>query len=53
MAYKPIMSNPINKEKSEITASASVTEGTKRGKQGILLVPQPTNNALDPLVQSF
>ena len=53
MVYKPMMSNPVNKEKSEITANASVKEGEKRGMQGILLVPQPTNDVLDPLVQSF
>ena len=45
------MSNPVNKEKSDFTANASVTEGKKRGMQGILLVPQPTSDVLDPLVQ--
>ena len=51
MVYKPIMSNSVDKEKSETTANAFVTEGKKRGVQGILLVPQPTNDVLDP--QSF
>ena len=45
------MSNPVNKEKSDFTANASVTDGKKRGMQGILLVPQPTSDVLDPLVQ--
>ena len=30
---------------------ASVTKGKKMGTQDILLVPRPTNDALDPLVQ--
>ena len=51
MVYRLIMSNPVNKEKSEINANYSVTEGKRRGMQGILLVPQPTNDVLDPLVQ--
>ena len=45
-----IMIDSVNKQKSDIIMDTSVTKEKKMGARDILLVPQPTNDTLDPLV---
>lgn len=45
------MHGSVEKQKSYITMDALMTEGEKMGTQDILLVPRPTIDHLDALVQ--
>lgn len=45
------MNDSVQKQKSDIAMDAFVSKEKKTHTEGILLIPRPTNDPLDPLVQ--
>ena len=46
-----MMDDSVNNQKSDITIDAFVSKQKKAHDEGILLIPRPSNDPLDPLVQ--